>query len=159
MSNFKIGEPVQAVENGETIEGIVVDILNGSDGLIRVDFKLFQNDVGYFGPDELRSLDKGMVLLIFLGRSVEGILADASRTWPDVSEVIFICRDQEQLTAPNGFPVVSVSQFQPEQAHSYLVVANGATSQLLPTVKKLVCGGVRFQAYDLQREGPPVQLW
>ena len=99
------------------------------------------------------------MLLTFLGRSTEGILADAKEEFPSESEVLVVKRDGDQFQAPEGLLAVEVSKFQPEQGIEYVVIANGGTSaQLVPVIKKLVEARVSMRVYDLQRDGVS-QLW
>ena len=99
------------------------------------------------------------MLITFLGRSLEGILADARREFPNEQGVLVISRDGDQLQPPDGVEVVPVSKFAPVASESYTLIANGGTSsQLLPVVKRLVETGVMFTAWDLQRDGKN-QLW
>jgi len=77
------------------------------------------------------------MILSFLGRNTEGILADAHREFPSEQGVLVISRDGDQLQPPAGVEVVSVSAFVPVASESYTLIANGGTSsQLLPVVKR-----------------------
>lgn len=97
------------------------------------------------------------MIIAFLGRNTEGILADARREFGD-QPVLVITRDGDQLQPPTGVEAITVSQFQPAEGVKYTLIANGGTTaQLLPVVKKLV-DAADFAAYDLQREGA-VELW
>ncbi|MEK7537014.1 MAG: hypothetical protein AAB584_01015 [Patescibacteria group bacterium] len=99
------------------------------------------------------------MILSFLGRNTEGILADARRGFPNEQGVLVISRDGDQLQPPAGVEVVPVSAFAPAAGESYTLIANGGTSsQLLPVVKRLVEAGAVFTAWDLQREGK-TQVW
>jgi len=99
------------------------------------------------------------MILSFLGRNTEGILADARREFPNEQGVLVISRDGDQLQPPAGVVPVPVSEFAPVKGESYTLIANGGTTaQLLPVVKRLVEEGVEFTAWDLQREGT-VQVW
>jgi len=99
------------------------------------------------------------MILSFLGRNTEGILADAHREFPSEQGVLVISRDGDQLQPPAGVEVVSVSAFVPVVSESYTLIANGGTSsQLLPVVKRLIEVGATFTAWDLQREGK-TQVW
>ena len=96
-------------------------------------------------------------VILFLGRSFEGIKADADSIFS--GEVVVVARDDDQLEHPDGLTTVEVSQFQPQKGVLHTVIANGGTSlQLVPVLKKLVESEVEFQAYDLQRDGM-VKLW
>ena len=98
------------------------------------------------------------MIISFLGRNSEGILADARREFGN-QQVLLVARDGDQLAPPPGMSCVPVSAFKPEASEEYILIANGGTSaQLLPVVKRLVESGVKFQAWDLQREGK-VQVW
>lgn len=98
------------------------------------------------------------MLIIFLGRSIDGILADAREEWPS-EQVLVVKRDGDQLQAPEGLQTVEVSGFQPEAGVEYVVVANGGTSaQLVPVLKSLVEAGVPMKVFNLQRDGVS-QLW
>lgn len=98
------------------------------------------------------------MMILFLGNSIEGILADAQSEWPS-EQVLVVKRDGDRLQAPEGVVTVEVSQFQPESGVEYVVVANGGTSaQLVPVLKKLVEAGVPMRAFNLQRDGVS-QLW
>lgn len=99
------------------------------------------------------------MIISFLGRSTDGILADARREFPSEQGVLVISRDGDQLQPPAGVEVVRVSAFAPVAGESYTLIANGGTSsQLLPVVKRLVEAGATFTAWDLQREGK-TQVW
>lgn len=98
------------------------------------------------------------MLIIFLGRSVDGILADARDAFPS-EEILVVTRDGDQLQPPAGLATVSVSQFQPQAGVEYSVVANGGTSaQLVLVLKALVSAGAPMKVYDLQRDGV-ARLW
>lgn len=98
------------------------------------------------------------MLILFLGNSIEGILADAQSEFPG-EQVLVVKRDGDRLQAPEGIATVEVSQFQTEGGVEYVVVANGGTSaQLVPVLKKLVEAGVPMQVFNLQRDGVS-QLW
>jgi hypothetical protein len=98
------------------------------------------------------------MIISFLGRNTEGILADARREFGD-QPVIVITRDGDQLQPPAGVLSISVSHFTPQAEERYILIANGGTTgQLLPVVKKLVDTAADFAAYDVQREGL-VELW
>ncbi len=93
-------------------------------------------------------------LIVFLGRSTEGILRDSLDVFEvEYREILVISREGDQLQPQAGLECVPVSKFQPEAGQEYILVANGGTSaQLLPVVKRLVEVGATFQAWDLQRE-------
>lgn len=94
------------------------------------------------------------MLILFLGRSTEGVLADARREFPEEREALVLSRDNDQLQPPAGVDAVPAARFFPVAGESYVVIANGGTtSQLLPTVKRLVEAGAEFSAWDLQRDG------
>lgn len=100
------------------------------------------------------------ILVVFNGRSVAGILADARRVFPDVDEVIVVTRDNDDLPPPEGVPACPVSEFQPIQtfgAHSeieYLVVANGGTTQQqAPVLLRIGRSKSNARVFDLQRDG------
>lgn len=98
------------------------------------------------------------MMILFLGRSTEGILADARMEFPGEQEVLVVKRDGDHLSAPAGIAAVEVSKFQPENAE-YVVIANGGTSaQLVPVLKRLVEARVSLKVFDLQRDGVS-QLW
>jgi hypothetical protein len=98
------------------------------------------------------------ILILFLGRSIDGIVNDARREFPG-EKVQVVRRDDDKLEAPAGLDVVAVSDFQPQAEVKYVVVANGGTSsQLVPALKALVEAGVSFEVYDLQRDGAK-RLW
>ncbi len=98
------------------------------------------------------------MLLIFLGRSIEGILNDARKAFPS-EEILVITRDGDQLQPPVGLANVTVSKFQPQVGVEYSVVSNGGTSaQLVPVLRELVRAGALVKVFDLQRDGI-VQLW
>ncbi len=103
------------------------------------------------------------MLILFLGRSLEGILADARKHFPEETEVLVVTRDGDQLQPPEGLAHVTAGRFQPTDGAEYKVVANGGTaSQLVPVLKKLAEaaeeGDVSLQVFDLQREGV-ARLW
>ena len=94
------------------------------------------------------------MLVLFLGRSTDGILKDTKREFPDEKEVIVVSRDGDKLEAPEGLKVATVSEFTADTTKTYTIISNGGTSaQLLPVVKKLVEASASFSAYDLQRDG------
>lgn len=98
------------------------------------------------------------MMILFLGRSIDGILADARKEFPS-EQVLVVKRDGDQLQAPEGVAAIEASQFQPEGGVGYTVVANGGTAaQLVPVLKKLVEAGVPMKVFDLQRDGVS-QLW
>lgn len=98
------------------------------------------------------------MIIVFLGRSVEGILADAKVAFGN-GEILVLTRDGDTLPVPAGCMSMPVSSFKPAERVSYTVVANGGTTaQLLPTVKKLVEANADFKAFDLQRDGA-VRVW
>lgn len=109
---------------------------------------------------ELAEAQKEVVMISFLGRNTEKILADARREFPRKAEnILLITREQEALQPPEGIAAVSVDTFVPDATKEYLVVANGgSTDQLLPTIKKLVEVGVEFSAWNVQRDGV-TQVW
>ena len=106
------------------------------------------------------------MVIVFLGRSVDGILNDARRSFND-QNIVVIRRDDDQLTAPEGLETRTVSGFcdemdirrRPLDDEKFLVVANGGTiSQLVPVLKALRENGRRMEVYDLQRDGV-IRLW
>lgn len=99
------------------------------------------------------------MLVVFLGRSVEGILADAKKAFAKEERVLVVSRDGDQLQPPEGLEVVPVSKFTPIVGESYTLIANGGTTgQLLPVLKRLVDSEASVEAWDLQREGK-IQVW
>ena len=78
-------------------------------------------------------------LLVFLGNSVQGILADAAEEFGDeVDGVLVIAANNDRLTPPEGVPSVEVRNFTPVVGEEYILVANGGRSvQLVPTLAKL----------------------
>jgi len=98
------------------------------------------------------------MLIVFLGRSLDGILADARDVFSD-KEVLVVARNGDQLQPPVGLTTIEVSQFQPQFGVEYTVVSNGGTSaQLVPVLRELVRVGAPMKVFDLQRDGV-VQLW
>jgi hypothetical protein len=98
------------------------------------------------------------MLVLFLGRSIDGIVNDARREFPG-EKALVVRRDDDKLEAPAGLDVVAVSGFQPQVGEKYVVVANGGTSaQLVTALKALVEAGVSFEVHDLQRDGAK-RLW
>lgn len=98
------------------------------------------------------------MLILFLGRSLDGILKDAQTHFPGQSHLV-ISRDNDSLQVPEGSQSQTVSQFQPEADSCYTVIANGGTSsQLVPVLRKLVETKSDFEVYDLQRDGK-TRLW
>ncbi len=93
--------------------------------------------------------------VLFLGRSIEGILSDARRLLGDaIGSVLVVTRDDENLSPPDGLPAVTVSNFDPLPGCAYTVVANGGTaSQLAPVLMRLCYAGVPLKVLDLQRDG------
>lgn len=99
------------------------------------------------------------MMIVFLGRSVDGILTDARREFPKETGILVVCRENDTLPPPAGLVAIPVTKFQPEPGMSYTVVCNGGTTtQLVPVLKRLVEAGVPMQAYDLQRDGK-TRLW
>ena len=99
------------------------------------------------------------MLILFLGRSTEGILADARKEFGEDHEALVLTRDGDTMPVPTGVESLPASSFQPKDGLRYVVVANGGTtSQLVPTLKKLVEAKADFEAYDLQRDGA-VRVW
>jgi len=99
------------------------------------------------------------MLILFLGRSVEGILADAKEEFPEEQEILVLTRKNDQLQPPAGLTAIPADEFRPDSETTYVVIANGGTtSQVLPTVKRLVEADTNFTAWDLQREGK-IQVW
>jgi len=98
------------------------------------------------------------MLIVFLGRSVEGIITDARRQFPN-EEVTIVARDGDKLPVPEGYTVQSISSFVPKEGVCYIVVANGGTSvQLVTTIKKLVESNCTFSVWDMQRDSV-TELW
>jgi hypothetical protein len=97
--------------------------------------------------------------IVFLGRNTEGIIEDARRQLGEIGEIIVISRDGDTLEPPKGLTVITVSNYYPEAGFTYQVVANGGTStQLVPTIRKIVESGYRMAVYDIQRDGC-IRLW
>lgn len=93
------------------------------------------------------------MMILFLGNSIEGILADARRKFPS-EQVLVVKRDGDRLQAPEGVQTVEVSKFQPEQGVEYVVVANGGTAiQLATVLVRLFKAGASMRVYDVQRDG------
>jgi hypothetical protein len=101
-------------------------------------------------------------LVVFNGRSVAGILADARRAFPDVADVLVITRDNDDLPPPEGVPSCPVSDFRPAENPTYrpdpeveyLVVANGGTTaQQAPVLLRLGRARSAVRVFDLQRDG------
>lgn len=100
------------------------------------------------------------MLIIFLDRSTEGVLADAMREFPEEKEVLILTRTDDQLTPPVGIVAIPADDFFPVAGIVYVVIANGGTTgQLVPTLKKLVVAQAEFTAWDLQRDEPKNKLW
>jgi hypothetical protein len=101
-------------------------------------------------------------VIVFLGRSVEGIIRDVEATFPvEPEDILVVAQDNEKLTPPQGYPCVTVSAFTPDPTEKYILIANGGrTAQSFPVVKKLVrvFGPDGFEAHDLQPEGC-TQVW
>lgn len=94
------------------------------------------------------------MLVVFLGRSIEDILADAKKAFAEEKKILVISRDGDRRQPPKGLEVVPVSKFSPVDGESYIVVANGGTAdQLLPVLMRLGESEVLFEAWYLQREG------
>ena len=99
------------------------------------------------------------MIILFLGRSTEGVLADARREFPPEADALVLSRDNDQLPPPAGVDCIPASRFSPVPGVRYVVVANcGTTQQLLPAVKKLVEAQAEFSAWDLQRDGK-TRVW
>ncbi len=99
------------------------------------------------------------MLILFLGRSIDGILADARREFPEETGILVVSRENDTLPPPAGLDTIPVSRFQPELGTAYTVISNGGTSsQLVPVLKRLVEAGVPMQVFDLQRDGK-VRVW
>ena len=100
------------------------------------------------------------MLILFLGRSIDGILADARREFPEEREVIILMRKNDQLSPPSGLTAIPADEFVPAAETAYVVIANGGTTiQMIPTLKKLVVAKAKFTAWDLQRDEPKIPLW
>lgn len=98
------------------------------------------------------------MLILFLGRSLDGILADARQDFPN-EPVLVVARDGDQLQPPEGMTAVEASKFQPEGGVEYIVIANGGTAvQLVSVLKSLVETKAPMKVFDLQRDGIS-QLW
>lgn len=123
-----------------------------------------------------------MTTVFFLGRSLEGILADAMSAFgEDLGQVVVVQRDNDNLPAPDGLRTVGVTQFvrsacaahellrdpgsskaaatlpevRPICDEAYRLVANGGTTaQLVKVLLHLVQMKVKLEVFDLQREGP-----
>ena len=95
-----------------------------------------------------------MTTIIFLGRSVDGIIADAqSHFGTPVEDILVVSRDGDNLPVPEGLSVVEVSSFEPQPDAEYTVIANGGTSaQLVPVLLRLFQAGVPMRIYDMQRD-------
>jgi hypothetical protein len=93
-------------------------------------------------------------IVVFLGRSVDGIINDVRAHFGEEGEIVIVSRDNDTLTPPEGFQAVPVSTFETEPGVSYIVVANGGTAaQLVPVLVHLTRSGVSLEVYDLQRDG------
>lgn len=98
------------------------------------------------------------IMITFLGRNTEGIIADANAAF-SFDKVVVIARDGDSFEAPDGLEKVGISAFSPVADEEYLVIANGGTSsQLLPAVKRILAIGAKMEAWDLQRDGKS-QVW
>ena len=95
-----------------------------------------------------------MVHIVFLGRSIDGIIRDLKAAMPiQDSQILVIGRDQESLAAPAGFEYTEVSKFQPVEVQ-YAIVANGGTAaQLVSVLLKVERAGRLARVLDLQRDG------
>lgn len=99
------------------------------------------------------------MLILFLGRNTEGILADARREFSAETDLLVLTREGDALQPPAGATSLSSSRFEPKEGEIYVVIANGGTtSQLLPVLKRLVETKADFTAWDLQRDGK-TQVW
>jgi hypothetical protein len=118
--------------------------------ILSISVRFFRREVR-----EIRESGGGkMKTILFLGRSVEGILADARTHLGQVGEIVVVSRDNDTLDPPEGLTAVSVSNFEAEPGESYTVVANGGTaSQLAPVLLRLCRAGVELRVVDLQRDG------
>lgn len=98
------------------------------------------------------------MLILFLGRSIDGIRKDAEMAFPG-EEILVVTRVGDQLQPPAGLATVPVDEFQPQPGAQYTVIANGGTAvQLVSVLKALVQAGAPLKVYDLQRDGM-TQLW
>ena len=100
------------------------------------------------------------MLILFLGYSTDGVLAAARREFPEEEEVLIRTRKDDQLAPPSGLVAIAADEFMSAAGVAYVVIANGGTtSQLVPTLKKLVDAQAEFSAWDLQRDAPKNKLW
>ena len=100
------------------------------------------------------------MLILFLGRSINGVLADARREFPEEEEVLILTRKDDQLASPSGLAAIAADDFMPAAGVAYVVIANGGTtSQMVPTLKKLVDSYADVSVWDVQRDAPKTQLW
>lgn len=97
------------------------------------------------------------IVVMFLGRSLEGIYGDARDAGlVQDTELVVVARDGDQLQPPAEIAdrVVSVSAFTVIPGAEYVLISNGGTSaQLVPVLIKLVHAGVALKVFDLQRDG------
>jgi len=101
-------------------------------------------------------------MILFLGRSIEGILRDAEREFElEGFELVIVTRDNDRLQPPAGFDnrVCPISDFAPATDIDYTIIANGGSSaQFVPVLKALVELNCPLQVFDLQRDGCQ-KLW
>ncbi len=103
--------------------------------------------------------EKNQEIIIFLSGNTEKILDDVGRYFGNNNSVLVLLREDEQLQSPAKLVSVSANSFMPDSKKTYTLIANGGTtSQLLPTIDKLLKAGIEFNAFDLQKDSL-VQVW
>jgi len=98
-------------------------------------------------------------LVVFLGRSVSGIISDARKYYPK-NELVIISRDGDKMEVPEGLGPIPVSMFRVDPNDEYVVVGNGGTTQqLVGILWMLTYYNTTFKVVDFQKEGGSFILW
>ena len=100
------------------------------------------------------------ITILFLGRSLSGILQDARNLLGEqVGEIIVVTREGDTMPLPEGLEttVVSSSEFREilRNLHNKIVnlIANGGSTQQLLSVFDLLRGRDTCRVLDIQRDG------
>ena len=102
-------------------------------------------------------------LVVFNGRSVEGILADALQAFPGASPTVVVM-DDDRIQPPEGVATATVSEMAAtlrgrgsDEDHLVLVANGGMSAQLVPILLALTGGWEGFHGsyavVNLQRDG------
>ena len=95
------------------------------------------------------------IIVVMLGRSIEGILRDVPKHF-NAHSILIVRRNEDGLEPPDGYEVLSVEEFNPQlrDDEEFVVIANGGTAEQFAGVMfKLYTAGVPLNAYSVQRDG------